>query len=82
MEKVDQAEGIIEKSEDEDTNDEENYGTDDDDDDVEDDDGEYGNIGDSEDDVGESNPLLVDPEKDTDEDTKVKLWFGKVRIIN
>ena len=81
MEKVDQAEGIIEKSEDEDTNDEENYGTDDDDD-VEDDDGEYGNIGDSEDDVGESNPLLVDPEKDTDEDTKVKLWFGKVRIIN
>ena len=36
----------------------------------------------SEDDVGESNPLLVDPEKDTDEDTKVKLWFGKVRIIN
>ena len=81
MEKVDQAEGIIEKSEDEDTSDEENYGTDDDDD-VEDDDGEYGNIGDSEDDVGESNPLLVDPEKDTDEDTKVKLWFGKVRIIN
>lgn len=26
----------------------------------------------------EGNPLLVDPEKQTDQDTKTKLWFGKV----
>lgn len=70
LEKIDQGEEIVGKSDDEDEDSVEG-------DDTEDDDGDYGNYGDSEEDVGEGNSLLVDPEKDTNEDSKVKLWFGK-----
>ena len=68
LEKVDEGEVLEASGDERDNSDIEDSG-----------DSSAGDIEEDDDDDDDVNPLLVDPDRETDEATKTKLWFDKVR---